>query len=86
MTSTSTRFPSRPHYQGLVAVFALLFTLAPIAQVFAAYTPPTVTSPTVFTDALLPKVDGASGAFTLNVPIDAPPGRNGLQPDLSLEL
>ena len=78
-----TRFPRRPR-QGLVAVFLILFTLTPMAQVYAAYTPPTVTSPSVFTDALQPKVDNTSGAFTLSVPIDLPPGRSGLQPNLSL--
>ena len=85
MTPTSTRFPSKPHYQGLVAVFALLFTLAPVAQVFAANTPPTVNSPNVFTGASLPKVDASSGAFTLSAPLDLPPGRNNLQPALSLD-
>jgi hypothetical protein len=30
-------------------------------------------------------VDGSSGAFTQQIQIDAPPGRNGLQPNLSLQ-
>ena len=84
MTSTSTRFPSRPHYQGLVAVFVVLFVLTPLAPAFAAVTPPSIPNPNVFTDVAAPRVDGASGAYTQSVPLDLPPGRNGLQPNLSL--
>ena len=32
-----------------------------------------------------PKIDGASGAFTQRIPLDIPPGRNGLQPDVTLD-
>lgn len=31
------------------------------------------------------KVDGVTGAFTQRIPLDIPPGRNGLQPDISLD-
>jgi hypothetical protein len=49
-------------------------------------TPPTIQSPTVFTlqDAR-PKADGQTGALIQNLKLDIPPGRNGLQPDLSLQ-
>ena len=33
----------------------------------------------------LPKIDGATGAFTQSIPLDIPPGRNGLQPDVTLD-
>jgi Salmonella virulence plasmid 65kDa B protein len=32
-----------------------------------------------------PKVDGATGAFTQQIPLDIPPGRNGVQPDVTLD-
>jgi hypothetical protein len=31
------------------------------------------------------KVDGSTGAFTQQIPLDIPPGRNGLQPDVTLD-
>jgi Insecticide toxin TcdB middle/N-terminal region/FG-GAP-like repeat/Salmonella virulence plasmid 65kDa B protein len=46
---------------------------------------PTVPSPTVFTSlSTAPKVDGQTGALTKSIKPDIPPGRNGLQPDLTL--
>ena len=60
--------------------------MTPATPAFATvYTAPTVTSPTVFTEASLPKVDGTTGAFTLSLPLDVPPGRSGLQPDIILD-
>jgi Salmonella virulence plasmid 65kDa B protein len=64
-----------------------LITLSPIQPAFAAFGDgsPTITNPSVFTSSDAPKVDGPSGAFTQRVPLDIPPGRNGLQPDVSLQ-
>src|SRR5258707_9134058 len=68
-----------------VLVFYLI--LSPAQPAFADFggTQPTVSNPQVFTDTDAPKVDGQSGAFTQRVPLDIPPGRNGLQPDVSLQ-
>src|SRR5271168_4307482 len=67
-------------------VIILAFNLSPIAPVFALTGPPTVTNPTVFSlQSATPKVDGTSGALTQDIPLDIPPGRNGLQPDLTLD-
>src|SRR5258707_5925157 len=68
-----------------VLVFYLI--LSPAQPAFADFggTQPTVSNPQVFTDTDLPKIDGPSGAFTQRVPLDIPPGRNGLQPDVSLQ-
>jgi hypothetical protein len=57
----------------------------PATPLFADYTLPSVPAPNVFTETSLPKVDAATGAFTLSVPLDIPPGRNSLQPDLTLD-
>jgi hypothetical protein len=62
--------------------------LAPVQQVFAAFGDgtPTIPSPTIFSSQFeAPKVEGSSGAFTQRVPLDIPPGRNGLEPELSLQ-
>ena len=69
----------------ITAILILLLNLMPATPVFASYTPPSVPAPNVFTETSLPKVDVASGAFTLSVPLDIPPGRNSLQPDLTLD-
>jgi hypothetical protein len=69
------------------AVLVFCFVLSPAQPAFAAFGDgtPTVPNPTVFTAADAPKVNGQSGAFTQRVPLDIPPGRNGLQPDVSLQ-
>src|SRR5262245_38053755 len=63
-------------------------TLTPIQEAFAAFgdgSAPTVLNPTVLTGTGDdPKIDGSTGAFTQRVSLDIPPGRNGLQPDVSL--
>ena len=57
-----------------------------MSEILATSTPPTVPNPSVFTDLIAqPRVDGASGAFTQKVQLDIPPGRSGLQPDISLQ-
>src|SRR5262245_60777499 len=61
--------------------------LTPLTTVHASFGngAPTVPNSTVFTDqADAPKVDGSTGAFTQRVAIDIPTGRNGMQPDVSL--
>jgi hypothetical protein len=64
-----------------------LIILSPVQPAFAAFGDgsPTITNPSVFTSADAPKVDGPTGAFTQSVSLDIPPGRNGLQPDVSLQ-
>jgi Salmonella virulence plasmid 65kDa B protein len=73
-------------------VLALLlvstFLFYPVRPVFAAFGDgtPTIPNPSVFTGQTEgPKVDGQTGAFTQQIPLDIPPGRNGLQPDVSLQ-
>ena len=62
--------------------------LAPAQTAFAAFGDgsPTVPNISLFTaqteDA---KIDGSTGAFTQRITLDIPPGRNGLQPDISLQ-
>src|SRR6516165_6250546 len=74
--------------RSLVAVIVeltLIFT--PVQPALAAFGSglPTVPNGNIFADSALPKVDGATGAFTQHLQLDIPPGRNGLQPDLSLD-
>jgi Salmonella virulence plasmid 65kDa B protein len=62
----------------------LLAFLFPIS-VFATDYAPSVPNPNVFSaDLEQPKVDDPTGAFTQRLQLDIPPGRNGLQPDVSL--
>jgi RHS repeat-associated protein len=67
-------------------LFGAILLFAFIAPAFASTPAPTVLNPTVFSlENSAPKVDGASGALTQTIQLDIPPGRNGLQPDLSLD-
>ena len=66
-------------------IFAPLI-LTPFAAAHATDYPPSVPNSNVFTtSAEAPKIDGPTGAFTQRIPLDIPPGRNGLQPDVSLQ-
>lgn len=77
---------SGPAVRALIIFVSLATFLLPNTFVSAITdNPPTITSPTIFSlQNATPKVDGASGALTQSIPLDTPPGRNGLQPDLSL--
>ena len=46
---------------------------------------PTIPNPNVFTESTLTQNRRRSGAFTQRLPLDIPPGRNGLQPDVTLD-
>jgi RHS repeat-associated protein len=73
--------------RGLIFPTVAVIYFSSILIAFAITTnPPTVSSPTVFSlQTITPKVDGTSGALTQSISLDIPPGRNGLQPTLSLE-
>jgi hypothetical protein len=72
-------------FKAVSVIVILGLHFSPIAPALATVYPPTVTSPNVFTSGpATPKVNGTSGALTETIPLDIPPGRNGLQPDLSL--
>ena len=82
-------FPTSPMAHRAIALsigVALLFgQVQPVFSAFGDGTP-TVPNPSLFSDSTtLSKVEGQSGAFTQKVPLDIPPGRNGLQPDVSLD-
>jgi hypothetical protein len=81
---------------GLGSVYSKLISLAlcvsilltPVGPVFAAFGSgaPTAPNASVFgVQTEEPKVDGATGAFKQQVLLDIPPGRNGLQPAVSLD-
>src|SRR5208337_1651451 len=70
----------------LAAALILLLNLTPVAPVFAALPPqPTLANPDIFTDTAQPRINGSTGAFTQSYSLDIPPGRNGLQPDVTLD-
>lgn len=65
----------------LIAAFLLPPSGLALAEPFD---PPTISNPNLFTsESQAPRVDTV-GAFTHRVPLDIPPGRNGLTPDLAL--
>ena len=71
-----------------ISLIIVATTLAPVQPAFAAFGggSPTVPNASVFSAQTEdPKIDGSTGAFTQRVPLDIPPGRNGLQPDVSLD-
>jgi hypothetical protein len=58
----------------------------PVAPAFALDPIPTVPNANVFGESIEgPRVDASSGAYTEKLALDIPPGRNNLQPDLSLQ-
>jgi hypothetical protein len=76
------------HSKLISLILSVSILLTPVGPVFAAFGTgaPTIPNASVFTSqALLPKVDSSSGAFTQQMPLDIPPGRNGLQPDITLD-
>ena len=63
-------------------------TLTPVQLAFAAFRggSPTVPNANFLTgQAEDAKIDGSTGAFTQRISFDIPPGRNSLQPDVSLQ-
>src|SRR5215831_18766195 len=80
------RTPTTDRFVACLLSASLLFGQA--QPVFAAFGDgtPTIPNISVFTDPTQPsKVDGSTGSFTQKIPLDIPPGRNGLQPDVSLD-
>src|SRR5258705_4109649 len=70
----------------LLTLAAIILPLFAPVSAYATDLPPSVPNTNVFTgETEAPKVDGPTGAFTQRVPLDIPPGRNGLQPDISLQ-
>lgn len=66
--------------------YALIFVLlvSPL-RAFAVDPPPTLPNAQLFTSqSSSPKVDQSTGALVHRVPLDIPPGRNGLTPDVAL--
>ena len=71
------------------AVAGLLLVVGFVAQSSLAFAevfdPPTIANPNLFTSrSSVPDVDQTTGALMHRVPLDIPPGRNGLTPDLAL--
>src|SRR6516165_1683067 len=62
--------------------------MTPLSTAYASFGDgtPTIPNPSVFGQTIdQTHVDGSSGAFTQKLSLDIPPGRNGLQPTLSLD-
>jgi hypothetical protein len=81
--STSRR--TRVYSKIISAILVLLLNFAPVSPVFALPPQPSLKNPDIFSDTAQPKIDGSTGAFTQSIPLDIPPGRNGLQPDITLD-
>jgi RHS repeat-associated protein len=75
-------------HRAIAAAIGASLLLGQVQPAFAAFGDgtPTIANASVFTNPTeQSKVDGESGAFTQKIPLDIPPGRNGLQPDVSLQ-
>jgi hypothetical protein len=60
--------------------------LTPLSPVFADLPPQsTLKNSDIFSDTAQPHINGSTGAFTQSFSLDIPPGRNGLQPDVTLD-
>src|SRR5262245_54010788 len=69
----------------LLSVASIILTPASYAYATFGDGTPTIANSNVFGQTIeQDRIDGATGAFTQKVPLDIPPGRNGLQPDVSL--
>jgi hypothetical protein len=85
---TYLRWNSGSVQSELISLLSLASIILPLAAPIYTFadTLPTVPNMDVFTAATgAPKVDGPTGAFTQRIPLDIPPGRNGLQPDIALQ-
>jgi hypothetical protein len=76
------------HPKAISLITLAAAVLTPLSNAYASFGDgtPTIPNPSVFGQTIDQNhVDGASGAFTQKIALDIPPGRNGLQPDLSLQ-
>src|SRR5262252_2206359 len=80
------RTPTTDRFLATLIGIALLFGQAQPALAAFGDGSPTVPNSSVFTSRTSePSVDGTTGAFTQQLSLYIPPGRNGLQPDISLQ-
>src|SRR5262245_49021481 len=69
----------------LLALASIVLTPASYAYAAFGDGTPTISNSNVFGQTIdQDRIDGASDAFTQKIPLDIPPGRSGLQPDVSL--
>src|SRR5262249_35968270 len=81
-------FPTSPMAHRAIAAAVGASLLLGQAQPLFAFGTSEVTIPNsnaLTTPSEAPRVDGPTGALTQHIPLDIPPGRNGLQPDVSLD-
>src|SRR5262249_53655687 len=69
----------------LLTLASVILTPASFAYASFGGGSPTIPNASVFGQTIDQNVvDKSSGAYTQKIPLDIPPGRNGLQPDVSL--
>ncbi len=68
----------------LLTLAVISSSLAPVIVLAVDTAPPTLPNTQLFTSQSIPRVDQTTGALVQRVPLDIPPGRNGLTPDLAL--